>query len=183
MADDFNIDGIFEHVTPEDFLRVSSARHVATMQQQSFDDFVTSSLETTRFAYHAADGDLCPVALLVGPGGRRIYAPDDDETLGQYLKRLHREARQHATHTLFTVWLTQGGTYKGDVPERVNGPEALQHAEKANGGLQQVIYWYAQSYSEIRHGIITIDDQGNTGEVIEAPDHTASHLYKEILGG
>lgn len=183
MTDDDLPEGFFSHITPDDFARETSARHVALLDQVPFDDFVEASLESLRFAYHAADGNPNPVAVMVCPDGRRIFTPDDDETLGQYIDRLGREAKQHNAGRLFTAWLTEGGTYEGDEYD-VDSPEAMAAAE-ASGAVQIVLYWFAQDGRRnpvIRHGIMAIDS-GNTGPVHEGAAEHAAPVYKGILGG
>lgn len=175
MSDDMS--GIFEHLTPQDFMR-SSARHVAVWDQQSFEEFVNACLDMVRFAFHASDGSPDPVALLIGTDGRRLYAPDEDETLGQYLDRLSREAKEYGAHSLFTMWLTKGGTYESDHFSRIDSDENLA---KVQGGLKPVIYWYAQYGQAVRHGIMTIVD-GDTGDVFEAPAEHAAPVYRAVLG-
>lgn len=171
-------EGFFDHLTPQDFHRETSARHVAVIDEQPFDKFVESSLDALRLAYHASDGQPNPVAVLISKDGRRIFAPDDDETLGQYIDRLAREARKYEAHTLFTAWLTEGGTYDGDTQHEVGTDEGLEQVEN----MQEVLYWYAQHKRTIRHGIMALD-QGNTGDVHEAPGQHAAHVYRQILGG
>lgn len=181
---DYNLpEGFFSHLSPADFDRDSSARHVAVLDQVPFDDFVEANLESLRFAYHAADGNPNPVAIMMCLDGRRIFTPDDDETLGQYIDRLSREAKRHGAIRLFTAWLTEGGTYEGD-EATVDSPEALAAAE-ASGAMQIVLYWFAQDGRRnpaIRHGIMAIDS-GNTGPVHEAAGEHAAPVYRSILGG
>lgn len=178
MTDDQIPEGFFDHLSPQDFVRETSARHVAVVDEQPFDTFVDNSLEALRLAFHAADGMPNPVAVLISRDGRRIFAPDDDETLGQYIDRLSREAKKYKAHTLFTAWLTEGGTYEGDTQHDVGSDEGIEQVTD----LQQVLYWYAQHKRVIRHGIMTIEG-GDTRDVIEAPGQHAAHVYRQILGG
>jgi hypothetical protein len=183
MTDDNLPEGFFSHLSPADFDRDTSARHVAVLEQVPFNHFVEASLESLRFAYHAADGNPNPVAIMVCPDGRRMFTPDDDETLGQYIDRLGREARQHGAIRLFTAWLTEGGTYEGS-EHTVDSPEAMAAAE-ASGAMRPVLYWFAQDGLRnpvIRHGIMAIDS-GNTGSVHEAAGEHAAPVYRSILGG
>lgn len=175
-------EGFFDHLSPDDFVRESSARQVAVLDDIPFDDFVERSLESLRFAYYAADGNPNPVAILVGPDGRRIFSPDDDETLGQYLDRLGREARKHKSTRLFTAWLTEGGTYEGEDQHDIGSQDGLALVGEEN--MKIVLYWYAQNKrkpKQIRHGLITIE-AGDLGDCVEADGDHAAPVYRQILG-
>lgn len=183
MTDEF--EGIFDDLSPEDFNRESSARSIKTVKKpKSFDDFVQHWLDATRLAFHAADGRMDPTAVMMDSNSRRIiFSPDDDETLGQYIDRLQREARTLGATWFFTTVLTQGGTYQTDEGRIIGDPEALEEAREQDA-LKPCIYWYAErrdgANDEIRHGIIGID-AGDTGEVFEAPSEHASPIYRKVL--
>ena len=182
MSDNDDFDGVFDNLSPNDFDR-TSARHVAVLKPQTFKEFVTAGLETLRYAYHAADGLPNPVAVMVGPAGRRLYTPDDDENLGQYIARLGREARTHQVTRLFTAWLTEGGFCQGtaDSQRAADSTEMLDSVRDA-GAMQEVLYWYAQDGKEIQHGIMLVSED-QTGDVVGGASEHASPLYRSILSG
>lgn len=179
MTDPSDIpDGFWNDLTPQDFERPTSARHAVDVKEhQPFNKFVEASLDALRLAFHAADGQPNPVAILISDHGRLIFAPDDDETLGQYIDRLTREAKGFYAHTLFTAWLTEGGTYEGDTQHDLGSSEGLEEVSE----MREVIYWYAQRKRKIRHGIMMIE-AGDTGDIVEAPAEHAAHVYRQILG-
>lgn len=178
MSDDFEVDGIFDNIKPDDFHRSTSARHVAVMDvRPKLDAFVAQSLDGLRMCFLAADGQPNPVAVMyMKDKTKRMFSPDDDENLGQYINRLHREANQHGASAVFTSVLTVGGLYEGDDEGTIDSDEAVAKIEPT-----PCLYWFAQMGTAVRHGIMAIED-GVAGEVFEAPAEHASPLYRTILG-
>lgn len=181
---EFDLTGIFNDLTPQDFDRSNSARHVALLERQNFEEFVTNSLEALRLAFHAADGKPNPVAVLMGSDGRRIYTPDDDESVGDFLDRLSREAKEQQTHTLFIAMLTVGGTYQAPSTDgwtTLDDADAVKRSAETGSGLRPVLVWYAQYGKAVRQGIMMTED-GNTGDVFESPGEFGPAAFRAILG-
>jgi hypothetical protein len=183
-----HLSGVFDHLDPADFDRTSSAvyeerrpRHPA----DEFDQFVQAQLTAVRYAFASADGDINPVASLASPTVERMFAPEDDELMRNYIDRLAREARTIGARWLFISKRTQVGTVITDEDVRSDSPEAMRLAAE-QGQTQEAVYWYAEQRQdtdvERRHGYLTI--VGNhLGELVEFPIDDAPNGFSRILGG
>lgn len=184
MSDQFT--GIFDDLTPEDFTRrTTSAVTELDRIERSFDDFIADMLRAVRFAFASASGEIDPLATLAGGHVERVFAPDDDETVGNFIDRLAREAKVLDAEWLFIYKRTVVGTFQSDDGGSVDGPDAMQSALDA-GTTQEAIYWYAEDRSsgesERRHGFLTI--VGNhLGDQVEGNSVQTVRAFTRILGG
>lgn len=196
MSDnEFELDGIFDDLAPEDFLRETSAYLTRNFDtpvrgQVAFEAFITEQLDATAMAYVSAEGLMNPIAVLHRPDARRFFTPEDDETLGHYLHRIQREAEQFGASWCFIALVTQGGVYEStDDDERaVDDPSVLADA-KEQDALHESICWYAEMREQVKPpdelqyiqtGIISLKD-GHPGEVYYADPDRASDLFRSIL--
>jgi hypothetical protein len=167
-----NITGIFDHLTPDDFSRETSAFHEeqgSFKGAANFSAWVNGQLKTLRVAFAGADGHLNPVAVLTSPTVTRSFIPDDDETLGDFLKRLGREARTIGATWFFLAKKAFVGTMETTEPPDVSDPEAvLRLADE--GKLKLGVLWYAERREgDERHqrtGFLTIVEN-RLGESVE----------------
>lgn len=91
-------DGIFDDLTPQDFAPLSTVTFPA--ESTHFDELVTARLEAVRLAY--TPGESLSHAVLSNGKEVRQLAPDgDDETMGEFLQRLARNARNMHAHSFF----------------------------------------------------------------------------------
>lgn len=94
MTDSY--EGIFEHLTPDDFARDTSAVEQDENRVnglEAFNAFVDEQIRMLRTAYIAASGDLDPIAIIASPTVQRMFTPDDDESNQAWVDRVAHEAR------------------------------------------------------------------------------------------
>lgn len=182
MTDEFT--GIFDDLNPDDFTRATSA--IAEMPRtETFADFVDDQLRAVRFAFASASGQIDPLATLASRSTERVFSADDDESLGQYVQRLRREAQGIQAEWLFIFKKTIVGTFaRGDESTASDSAEAMQEALN-DGTTMEAVYWYAEDHSGSeparRHGFLTI--VGNhLGDMIEGDAEQTVNLFNGILG-
>jgi hypothetical protein len=186
-----NLTGIFDHLDPGDFERTSSAVHEESRRKLAdteFDQFVQTQLRAVRHAFAGADGRMNPIAILTSPTVERMFAPEDDETMGQYIDRLAREAHLIGANWLFISHRTSVGilmTPEGaDVPV-ADDPKMMAEAV-ARGEAQEAVYWYAENCSATetlrRHGFLTIVGT-HLGQLVEGEADQKVKLFGRILDG
>jgi hypothetical protein len=179
--------GIFDHLTPADFEITSSAVAEAPNGDRSFDDFVDDQLRALRYAFAAATGQVDPLCTLASPNVERVFAPDDDETLGQYIKRLNREARNLAADWVFIFQRTIVGEWVGPADEAPS-PDSNSAMElaRANDAIREGVYWHAEDRSGDspvrRHGYVAISSDNQLGDVFEANPAQATSPFAWVLG-
>lgn len=104
--------GIFDSLTPEDFVIESTA--ISSMAgcyagADVLDGFVEHQLNAIRLAFSMADGWLVSTAVLAGREGLRTFVADDDETLLDFVARVRREAARMRAHWCFMATQTLMG--------------------------------------------------------------------------
>jgi len=179
-------DGIFDDASVEDFLRESSAKSEVPRTNDrldTFNQFVEEQLRAVRTAWIAAETYMQPLALVANQEKQRIFIPDDDETLGQFVDRMHREAKaMDATWTFIAQRTLVGSSY--GPPVDVSDDEAVNEAIK-EGLLHLGLLWYAEQRDEgnryHRHGQM-VDDNGTLGPLKEGAASQSLPLFERILG-
>ena len=194
-----DLTGIFDDLSPIDFIATSvvarSPRH-----DDDFDHFVERQLHAVRYAFAAADGAINPIATLGTDTAEHMFTPEDDESLGQYVWRLRRQARIFGATTLFIFKKTKVGLLPQDdavvkaledgaLTEwarsqglAVDDPEAMRAALEL-GTQVDAVYWYAVQIGadpRRRHGYITITDK-QLGPLVEAEATQAVGAFDRIL--
>ena len=101
--------GIFDSLTPEDFVTESTA--ISSMAgcyagADVLDGFVEHQLNAIRLAFSMSDGWLVSTAVLAGRDGLRTFVADDDETLLDFVARIRREAARMRAHWCFMATQT-----------------------------------------------------------------------------
>lgn len=182
--DDF--DGIFDHLNPEDFSSTTTAVHEQPAQEQlpPFDAFVSRQLTAVRYAFAAADGAINSVATLANGRLERMFAPQDDETLGQYIDRLAREARLMDARWLFISAKTDVGSIlqsDAEDPVAADDTDAIAVAENM-GTVKEAVFWYAERVDEplTRTGFLTIVGL-HLGDLFESELAQPVRSYGRIL--
>lgn len=168
MSDQY--DGIFDHLRPEDFAITTTASlsKDGAFTPEQFSEFVEEQLHAVRWGFVVSDGQIIPVGVLASPTVQRVFVPDDDETLGDFLQRIKREADLIGAQWFFFAMESQSKTFKAsdlDVdPENPPAPDSaeMQAALRAAGGegVVEVIMWYAEAvgaHPETRGGLIPIN--------------------------
>lgn len=165
------IDGIFDHITPDDFARETSALETierAGIGATAFNAFVDEQVRGIRTSYIASSGNVDPIAIIVSPTIQRVFAADDDESLNDFVARIHREAKQIGAIWTFVGKKTLVGTKltSGPLPD-LNDPEAVDDA-LAEGILSVGMMWYADrregELREHRTGSMPEVAKGRLGE-------------------
>jgi hypothetical protein len=176
--------GIFDSISPDDFATpFATAVDEASRSNGSFDEFVDGQIRAVRYAFAASSGKVDPLATLASPVIERVYAAYDDETLGQYIDRLAREASEMHATWLFIFKKTVVGTFETDDDHTVgvDDPESMQRALDG-GTTQAAVYWYAEDRpGEMRrHGFLKIS--GNSlGDLVEGDARQTVNAFNRIL--
>lgn len=145
-------EGIFADLTPERFQLDTSAigQHWAVgsdynVGEELFTKFVTEQLRTLETSWIAGRGkDIDPVAILATQDAQWVFVPDMDESLGDYVKRLRREAKQLRAHWVFISRLTAVTETTDSEPAHDATDPALIARYMENGGMVPALYYYAQ---------------------------------------
>lgn len=176
--------GAFDHLSPDDF-SFESTSFYDTPPTQDFDAFIAANLRMVRFAYASCDGNINSMATIASDTVERMIAPQDGDTMGDYIDRLAEEARIIQAKRAFACKVTQVGQYLVAPEEErrsTNDIEGVRRAEQS-GGLQQAMYWYAEEIGAIagplrRHGFLTIVGH-RLDQVFEAPGQPS--VFSNIL--
>lgn len=190
MTDEF--EGIFDDATIADFLRETSARDEVSREDPdgyAFSQFVDEQLRAVRTAWIAAETFMQPLAIVATRSKQRIFIPDDDETLGQFVDRMHREAVKMKAVWTFCAVRTQvadlGDATDDEQDIDVGDSNAIEEAMAA-GLLRLGVVWYAErrdkKVRQWRHGQMA-DEDGTLGELIEGAANQDNELFAKILGG
>lgn len=191
MSDNDNYEGIFDDATVEDFMRDTSAKVVTESQAgglDAFDRFIDEQLRAVRMAWLAAETYMQPLALLCNAREQRVFTPDDDESLRQFVDRLHREAvAMEATWTFVakrSMVANLGPALETDDDVDVSDPDEWEKAVAA-GVIRLGVVWYGERVDGterlFRHGQMQ-DEEGTLGEMREGSRNQSIPLFAAILG-
>lgn len=183
-------EGIFNDATVADFLRETSAKVELPLTAQdpdAFNRFVDEQLRAVRMTWIAAEGYMQQLVVLVNGDQERIFTPDDDETVGQFVMRMQREAVAMEAHWVFIARRAQvatlGDATDEDVDIDVTDPVEWQKAVAA-GIVRTGLTWYAErrvgDERYHRHGQMQ-DEGGTLGELHEGAPNQAMPLFASIL--
>lgn len=190
MSDEF--DGIFDDLTIADFLNAGTAVEELEVQLErgvaGFNRFVDEQLRAVRTVYVASNGYLKPFIILASPTTQRTFVPlDEQETLGEFVARVHEEAVRMEALWSFVVKDTLVGTKDWDSDSRdidVNDETEIQKAIE-DGILTKGIVWYAERREgderHHRHGTMA-DQDGRLGATSEGSPEQPIPLFASILG-
>lgn len=187
-----NLRGIFDNLTPDMFITETSAIDESEGVYRgsvAFNASVDERLRGIRAAFATSYGQVNPLAVLTNATTQRVFTPQQDENLGQFLERLKREARSMGAHWFFlakknvvaVVWEELEDTdERHDVTSK-----ASELMAKAAGVEPEVgILWYAESREGNervhRHGALRIE--GNKlGEATEGDGQQTHGVFSLIL--
>jgi len=181
-----DLTGIFDHLTPDDFKVTTSAISTLNLSNpRTMDEFIKRGINSVRTAFSLTNGELDPMGILASQTIERTFTPEEDETLGQYIDRLAREARHISAGYAFVALVTLVGTYRSDANLNANSEEAVKAAEDA-GTLTQGVYWFAEkrdaSGRAARQGYLVITAPGKLGDSIESEARQESKLSRILSG-
>ena len=176
------LDGIFDDITPEDFMSAPTPIAKRSIDEFDFQTFLSSCVQASEFSFYAADGRPQPMAVLAAPGGQFTYRPDPGESLGAYIQRLTREARLNGAYAMFMMKLTMVATRltdPGEAPD-VTSTEAMAEASDRTPGL----YFYAESPErEVTHGFWRIEGERAAAKLHSFIAIEGTHQPNETLSG
>jgi hypothetical protein len=178
--------GIFDEATVGDFLRESSARD-RWSRTNSFDTFVDEQIRAIRTAWIAAETYMQPVALIANDHDQSLFIPDDDETLREFIDRVHREAKAMGATWTFVAKRTMVASFGSEGAEDFDLPvddaEAWEKAV-AQGLATLGVVWYAEHRDDRvhqrRHGQLQ-EENGVLGRLREGAPNQSIPLFAEIL--
>lgn len=179
----------FADITPEDFLRETSAideLKVSNQQNKAqFDEFVDGLVELTQ--HRATDSEFNPFAVLGSPIRRRIFLADGDETPDQWAARLRREANMMQATWFYVALLSPSRTYDKERPTSIDrSEEAINHALDA-GLLDIGLCWLALRVdaqgSSNRAGVFYMDKSGQPSSSVEGEIDDEDNPFTNVLGG
>lgn len=146
MTDEYH--GIFDDVNPEDFFSQTTAYQEVSRTNKTldaFNGFVDEMLRAVQMAYAMAEGEISAVAVLANDETMRFYVPVDEETVQNYIDRLHEEAEQMNACWFFLARATRVGSHlvtRDDMHDATNDQVIEDAAEE--GALQDGLFWYAE---------------------------------------
>lgn len=188
---------MFDHLTPADFLRETSARNEQPTPQPlrnlglnrgpiGFDLFVDLWLTQCR-ERAATEDDFAPFAVLSSPEAERYFEGEDDELPADFARRLQREASQMGAAWLFVAMVAPARAIHRDdeSPDEIGDDVASIEKALIDGQLDLCVCW-SSAFSEdnvhrTRAGIMYLDDEGQIGQEIEAPLNPATDPFREVL--
>lgn len=186
---------MFDHLTPADFVRDTSAREVQETPEAisnlglnrgriGYDLFVDLWLTKCR-QRSAEQDDFAPFAVLSNPHAEWYFEGEDDELPADFARRLQREATQLGATWLFVAMVAPGrAVYKDDEkPAPIGDDVASIEAALINGELDLCICWSSASNEDqrTRAGIMYLDDDGQIASEIEAPLNPDTDPFREVL--
>lgn len=188
MSDQY--EGIFNNATMDDFIRDTSARlELANtgQGQEAFSKFVDEQLRAVRMAWIAAETYMQPLTVIANGKSERVFIPDDDETMGQFIERMHREALSMEASWAFVAKRTMvanlGSALDVDVDVDVTDPQEWEKAVAA-GIVRLGVVWYAERREgderHYRHGQMQ-DEEGTLGQMSEGSQAQEIPLFASIL--
>jgi hypothetical protein len=193
MTDDDEFTGIFDELTPEDFVRETSARITTHLPgspncgPEEFAKFVEHNIGVVRASSLASGGkDINPVAVLANASTQWIFAPTEEENMGEYIARLNHEAEQLAATWVFISRQTMVSARPGseDMPD-TSDEETIKEA-LAEGRLQSGVIFYAQRHEgdewEHRHGMMYVEGDG-LGPAVYGDPNQQVRYFARILEG
>lgn len=178
---DDEIQRFFDSITPEDFARdLSDPDDDATTEEEyprfgsdEFDRFTLDNL------HQLSESDETFAALHNGVEHRRVI-PVGDESIGTFLKRVRREAKEIQAKWFFIG--TEGEASMGAVFD----PRDHKDVENARqqGRMMEVINWYSESIeptsAEVRFGIIY--EENDEKRIVQSTySHGADPAFKKVL--
>lgn len=190
--DEFEYAGVFDDATMADFTRETSAKTEVlrkNMGHEAFTAFVDEQIRTIRTAWIASETYMQPIAIVANHEKQRIFTPDEDETLRQFIARMHREAVAMDAIWTFVAKRNMVASLGASSPDDeysvdVSDPEQWQQAI-ADGLVRLGVVWYAERREdgnrERRHGQMQ-DEEGTLGRLREGAPNQNMPLFTEILG-
>lgn len=178
--DDDEFSGIFDNLNPNDFSGVAST----PVRYEAFEDFVDHNVRSVRVAFLAVDGNqLNPIAILQTEDTEWMYAPEDDETMGEYLERLRGEARRLNAIRFFISRTTKVGVLPADVDVDAADPVTAQDMlakDKLTDGVLFFAMERAGNTIATTHGIM-VAYANRLGEAQRGDDDQTVALFARIL--
>jgi len=183
-------EGVFDDATVADFERSTSARIElarAGHAGDAFDQFVAEQARAVRMAWIAAETYMQPLVVITDGRQERVFIPDDDETLGQFIERMRREALAMEAVWAFiakrSMVANLGSALETDDDVDVTDTEEWEKAVAA-GIVRLGVIWYAERREgekrHHRHGQMQ-DEEGKLGEMREGSQAQAIPLFASIL--
>jgi hypothetical protein len=196
-----DIEAAFADITPEDFIRDTSAiwttryqelpernRPNGTSGRKHFNDFVEAMLKVCRVSSTTKPEGFRSFSVIHNAEQQRIFHVDDDETFPDFADRLTRESRAIHGTWIFTAILSQGRTYTDEAPPPID-TSVLEEIQRAldNGEVQPGICWSATMREGTtvfnRGGILYLDQNGRITSEVEGDLDPESNLFGSVLEG
>lgn len=196
--DDF--EGIFNDLTPDMFETTTSAvdeEEGAYEGHEAFVAMVKERQRAVRTAYANMFGQMNPTAVLVSATKQRTFVPQEDETIGDFLGRLRREAIAMEAHWFFfarkqqfKLWFPESGLDHTALPD-ATAMSSFDEAPNATPQQEgQGVLYYAErrevehdatgSLNEREHGIMTVQ-HGRIDQTIAGDPRQTNAIFELVL--
>lgn len=191
------INGWFDNLKPEDFIRETSAAEIVKHPEAikslglhkgrtGFELFVQLMLEIVRVSL-SEKGDLAAFAVLTNSDERRHFIGEDDELPAHFAGRLRREAQAMGATMSFTAMIAPcRAIYPGQAVQDID-PDDTQAVEDAlmNGELDVGVCWTASlndnGEREYRGGIMYLNQDGSPGQMVSGPMDANTDPFAGVL--
>lgn len=194
------IERLFQNLSPDDFARDTSAVETVDIPDRArslglnrsdagFEMFIQGHLTECRVDAWEDSSDFTPRAILANSDVQRKFHGEDDESPGDWGRRLRREATAMQAHWMFVALVSPARAVlpgQSDPPPLDPDDIAAVHQALEDGSLGFGVCWTAASITsgtlEYRGGIIYLADDGKPGDEVEgAMDPDMEDPFCEIL--
>lgn len=185
--------GIFDNISPADFILTKTTAIFETPRTtqpvDAFSSFVEEQKRTLTTAFMASEGHLQPIAVLANSDTQRVFTPDDEENVAEFIKRLNREARQMAAVWTFYAQTTLVRSQQVDPDSDAvnidpNDPDDVALAME-KGELVPGVFWYSErregDEQHRRQGVMAEEGPGKLGPPSEASPLQSVGIFSLIL--
>ncbi|NUS02073.1 MAG: hypothetical protein HOV97_05860 [Nonomuraea sp.] len=160
--------GIFDEISPDMFIVETSAIDEIEGNFRgatAFNASVDERLRGIKAAFASSFGKINPIAILTNATTQRVFVPQQDENLGQFLERMQREARTMGAHWFFFAKKNTFAVYYPEDDDEeiydVGSDAARERAARSGSDLSVGILWYAERREgeEVhhRHGALEVE--------------------------
>lgn len=138
------LEGIFDDLNPADFAEETTALHEASREQRSFEEFVQENIRAIHTAFGASNAEMQLWVILANPEKYRLFIPLDDETIKEYVDRLHGEAKKMKANRVFLAYQTLLDNRLVTQDELHDAADLNLIEQLGEENMREGVLWYAE---------------------------------------